>query len=940
MAYRFRPPRWSPARRSVWLVLILAFSTTLWLQARTGQPLRALVPGGIVALELAGTPGAANKISTTLGDDGRRAALVNVALDYAFIAAYVALLVALSSRFGADGDRFARGVRTLAVAAAIVAGACDTAENAGLLAILLRRRFDFAPLTRAFAVAKFVLVTGAGLYALTAWAGWLVSWVPRGVTRRLEGWALRLASIRPSIVFGAIAAGLPLTAYSDNVPGANMFGNLFVEYGLLDAFSFGLALVVTCWSIVITALLTIAVERRAASKSPAFRIWWSPVAWMCVLCGPGFWIVIAHARAPWRALSALVMAAAIVTTALMLLVLAIVPDAMPAWIRALGRRRPLGPALDRTGRWIRDRVSTAARAIQTFWLPLEYFADAKNLLAEHVLGFASLTIVTAGYIGLYAWFKYHDPHNLPPATFIFALLIPLVWLVSFFWLPLRRYRLTLFVVALGLYILYSLGGGPLRILGDPANTFDVVEEAAQRLEPDALIDGFAGGAADNHLIVVAASGGGILASGWTAKVLAELHRAAPRFGDELRLISSVSGGSVATAYYLAAHHAPLDQRALQQVLAASMRSSLSPAAYGLAFADLRRGLFPIWVDESFDRGRLLEADWRARGQRLYHGLDIDVGSPHDADLQPLTAWIENIRGRRAPGVIFNSTVMESGQRVAITPLSTLHAEWRSGSGLGGEPPERFQSPPTLGEFLAGGDQLTVDLWTAARVSATFAYVSPPARAARAYRDGNLIANRCRWNSPGDVHACFAPSPPVVVSDAAQIHGRQHLIDGGYADHSGVASALNWLSAALQRRTPGDALPFAKIALVEIRARPYAAPGASGELASTWSGPALGLLNAWNLGQTGADDTEIFEMKQRFAGLSGLEFQSFAFVLDKPNGPLSWQISEPQKKEVCAGWALAPNQQMLGQLLTFLGQPNGAPDPSPNVTPYRCEGVGR
>jgi hypothetical protein len=221
-----------------------------------------------------------------------------------------------------------------------------------------------------------------------------------------------------------------------------------------------------------------------------------------------------------------------------------------------------------------------------------------------------------------------------------------------------------------------------------------------------------------------------VASGWTAKVLAELHRADPRCGDELRLISSVSGGSVATAYYLAAHHAPLDQRALQQVLAASMRSSLSPAAYGLAFADLRRGLFPIWVDESFDRGRLLEADWRARGQRLYHGLDIDVGSPHDADLQPLTAWIEHIRRRRAPGVIFNSTVMESGQRVAITPLSTLHAEWRSGSGLGGEPPERFQSPPTLGEFLAGGDQLTVDLWTAARVSATFAYVSPPARRAR------------------------------------------------------------------------------------------------------------------------------------------------------------------------------------------------------------------
>ena len=60
------------------------------------------------------------------------------------------------------------------------------------------------------------------------------------------------------------------------------------------------------------------------------------------------------------------------------------------------------------------------------------------------------------------------------------------------------------------------------------------------------------------MIVVAANGGGIQASAWTARVLTGLEEACQPdqldcdqdFGKSIRLISSVSGGSVGTMYFM------------------------------------------------------------------------------------------------------------------------------------------------------------------------------------------------------------------------------------------------------------------------------------------------------------------------------------------------------------------------------------------------------
>src|SRR4030095_3253075 len=144
------------------------------------------------------------------------------------------------------------------------------------------------------------------------------------------------------------------------------------------------------------------------------------------------------------------------------------------------------------------------------------------------------------------------------------------------------------------------------------------------------------------LIVVATSGGGILASGWATTVLRGLYAAYPVFGKELRLISAVSGGSVGIAYYLSMvgdHAGSATPEELKEVYERSVASSLTASAYGLAFPDFRRTVLPFWTMGLTDRGRLLEADWRHASQP---GL-----ASGEAALHPLSSWRgESRRGQR------------------------------------------------------------------------------------------------------------------------------------------------------------------------------------------------------------------------------------------------------------------------------------------------------
>ena len=59
-------------------------------------------------------------------------------------------------------------------------------------------------------------------------------------------------------------------------------------------------------------------------------------------------------------------------------------------------------------------------------------------------------------------------------------------------------------------------------------------------------------------------------------------------------------------------------------------------------------------------------------------------------------WLGDIEKGLRPAVIFNTTVMETGERIAITPISTLQSNWVGVS----EYHRRRKNALTLSEFLS------------------------------------------------------------------------------------------------------------------------------------------------------------------------------------------------------------------------------------------------
>jgi pimeloyl-ACP methyl ester carboxylesterase len=162
--------------------VLLAIDARLWEQ---GGP-------GIVGFEFAGSEERARDIRTEWGPDGRGAARLSLALDFAYLLSYGAFLALavsatrdLAARRGRR--RFAAAGR-VAFGAAVAAPICDAAENAGLLVTLGGGGGNVAPgLALAFASAKF---------AALAWA---IAYVLAGLLARLP---------RRHLVAGAGAVGL------------------------------------------------------------------------------------------------------------------------------------------------------------------------------------------------------------------------------------------------------------------------------------------------------------------------------------------------------------------------------------------------------------------------------------------------------------------------------------------------------------------------------------------------------------------------------------------------------------------------------------------------------------------------------------------------------------------------------------------------------------
>jgi hypothetical protein len=801
-----------------------------------------------------------------------------------------------------------------------------------------------------------------------------------GALRRLF---IYFAVLRPCFLIAFIIIYLPLTAAADGVPGNSMLANLFVDYDLPKAFWFAFALSGAVWALMLTTCLTLDFARDRQDQQGSKQPWipdpgpenrWvtipicrKSIFWLFTLLGaPAVLIVVLRATsAPFASLAGLtargyalagVIIGGLLSYILMNLVAAfalaendqyqVLPwrpiDWMADQLKRFGAARA---AVESLGRRLGKFAKATRRGFSAMLArvaPGEIFEEQSRLLKpDHFFATVSAVSVFITYGSIYWLFKPTGPtrwplEELPPAGFIFALLLPLIWIISALWSWLGRYRLA-FYLALGISFVLSWLA---THFSNPAHTYDVAAiEDAQPLEPRNIFQPLVQREQKN-LIVVAASGGGILAAGWTAQVLTKLHAAYPDFARELRLISAVSGGSVGAAHYvnsiseILGLSAGTQRAALEEVAEDAMRSSLASTSYGVAFPDFKRAILPFIVDEEFDRARLLEIDWRriancrrqiakAPGLHLnFREFCRNIPEDQQEKLVWFSQWKADIQRGDKPAVIFNATVMETGERIAITPLLSLRRNW---PGRLAEPP-RHDHAQTLSQFLsakreteAKGDATKADggeaknptcagakyengydieVWTAARLSATFSYVSPAARAA-CFDSGSRTRHSAGENSPG----------------------RLHLIDGGYHDNYGVASALDWLSATVEAYGK-EPLPVVRIALVEIRAKAdIPKETAQNEWSSAWLGPFWGLFNSWGFVQMSSNDTAVNQLISAFKhrlgkSQDGVQFDAFVFIPRGP-GPLSWHLSEEQKANLRSSWDSEENREVLQQLLAFL-----------------------
>lgn len=399
------------------------------------------------------------------------------------------------------------------------------------------------------------------------------------------------------------------------------------------------------------------------------------------------------------------------------------------------------------------------------------------------------------------------------------------------------------------------------------------------------------------VVVVCASGGGIQAAAWTSKVLTELQKELGKpFARSIRLISSTSGGSVGSLFFVQSFFSAKDapnSAQLDNINLAATTGSLDASGWGIVNPDLARlfapWILPLWSglskdsDGLIDRGWALEQSWRVALKDPTAGNSIH---------SRISDWRKLVAKGILPGTVFNATMVESGQPLLISTLKLPVTDSRNADGTQGSP-RAFLFGQTPDD--SGADLYNV---TAARLSATFPYVSPVARGR--YKGGS----RCY----------FEPA------------NGNHIADGGYYDNFGVSAAIEWINDIARHYGPCGSGAIKKIVIIQIEALPEKDPAPLLDPTGGWTseilGPVKTVLDATSATQLGRDALEL-GLLDNF-NRSGTPFSnsacpnfitSFKFVA--PNGgPLSWQLSDEEKCAINHDWEVEKGK-VLESLRTCL-----------------------
>jgi hypothetical protein len=530
----------------------------------------------------------------------------------------------------------------------------------------------------------------------------------------------------------------------------------------------------------------------------------------------------------------------------------------------------------------------------------------EELLPGHALmiGVGAILILLYG-LGYWRLNPLYAPLSIPTIAyvlFLLALLCLLLTGISFF---LDRYRFPLLLAVL----LFLVVSGKLF----PRDHYFTVwrnGEAAPTIEkvidqrPDIRILRQDGQEPQRLVTVISASGGGILAAGWTSQVLTGLQEAlGPEFTDSIHLISAISGGSVGTFFFLEGFEdfAPPSAERLLQIREAAMATSLEASAWGLVFPDFLRLFVPFVVPENHDRALALERAWLQNLHCMEHGENQDRCQLRPSSLDAASSlgkWRRKASEGRMPGVIFGGTVVEEGVPFLMSNLDVGSFACASKKSCGASASPSSSVPPafrTVEELAEGQGSIDMAAVTAARLSATFPYVTPVARA------------RFKADSETDI----AP---------------WHIGDGGYYDWHGSVAALQWIDRAVKylKETEGENF---KILFIQIKA---SLPEEEAKSAETWGwagstlAPVKAVAKVRRAAQRALIEPELEERKDRL----GDQLETVIFWLpvsqwqddagkEDLDPPLSWELSIDQKKRIRESWTDESNNTEVENLRSRL-----------------------
>lgn len=407
----------------------------------------------------------------------------------------------------------------------------------------------------------------------------------------------------------------------------------------------------------------------------------------------------------------------------------------------------------------------------------------------------------------------YAPRVIPVIAYVVILLMVIFWTMAGIAFFADHYRIPVFTLAIASVL--ALNYWPAEHVF-PAEALCTADQKPLH-DPAYFVIRAAGIGNVQPVVIVTATGGGIHAAAWTATALRALDK---EFGDlqlhrHILLMSTVSGGSIATAGFLREYFTdqPFNDSSYDRVQGAASCSSLQAVAWGLAYPDTLRLFFP-WVFNAFptldrfDRGWALQ---KAIDRNLHDPECITdekrlaAGGPNLSDLtlnalslldpnSPPCLGHEDACSH-FPAFTLNTTVVETGDRFLLSNYSVF----ARGSGASDKTSDLFEVLPAA-SFLGvygreailpwpnpmpipnRGGYADLSLLTAARLSASFTYVSPATR---------LPFEK----SQGDKQNAY------------------HFVDGGYYDNDGTNSAIEFLQAASPAFSTRQPL---RVLLIEIR----------------------------------------------------------------------------------------------------------------------------